>query len=115
MTATATSVVTTGANSAVREQPAALFEDPVGAPVELLDGLVHRDVAVHEALGHEANLRGDALPLRHFRRGLGTLQLVAKRPRVNVVDQAALAPRASPRRKVPREVVKTPLHRGLRK
>jgi len=67
-----------------REQPAALFEDPIGARIEFRGRLFNRKVTVDETLGHDAYLGRDALPLGHLGRRLDTLQLIAEGAGVNV-------------------------------
>src|SRR5436190_13264546 len=80
-----------------REQPPALFENPVGAPVELLRCLSNRQFAVDDMLGDDTYLVGDAFPLGHFRRGLDALELLAKRACINIVGKRPVGPRAAAR------------------
>jgi hypothetical protein len=67
-----------------------------------------------DALGDEPDLVGDAFPLRHLRRRLDALQLLAKRSCMNVFRERAFAPGATPRWQVARERMETALHVGLR-
>src|ERR1700682_2380170 len=97
------------------EQPAAFFENPIGARVELLHGLIHRKLTVYRALGDEPHLVGDALPLRHFRRRLDAFQLVTEGTRIDIVRKGRVDPGGASRRKIARELVKTSLDRRLRK
>src|SRR5947208_7619835 len=85
-----------GASS--REQPPALFENPVGAAVELPRCLSHRQFAVDDMLGHDAYLIGNALPFGHFRHGLDALELLAKRSCINIIRERTFAPCAAARR-----------------
>src|SRR5438105_11526403 len=82
-----------------RQQPPALFEDPVGARVELPCRLRDGQFAVDDMLGDDPYLVGNAFPLGHFRRGLDALELLAKRSRINVIGKRTFAPRAASRRK----------------
>src|SRR6185503_9089910 len=83
-----------------REQPAPLFEDAVGARVELARRLVDRPLSACRALGDVAHLVGDAFPLGHFRRRLHALELIAKRARMRIGGKRRILPRASARRQV---------------
>src|ERR1700726_163422 len=96
------------------EQPAALFENSVGARVELLHGLIHRKLAVYRALGDDPHLVGDALPLRHFRRRLDAFQLVTEGARVDIVRDRPVGPGGASRREISGELVKTSLDSRLR-
>src|SRR5688572_8766337 len=75
-----------------------LLENPPRACVEHSGRFVHRDLSVRRTLGHEADFGGDTLPLRHLGRRLHALELLAERPRVDVVRQRRIVPRAAPRR-----------------
>src|SRR5262249_60473334 len=77
----------TGASTC--EEPAALFENPRDAGVELLRGRLDRELAVRGALGNQSHLGGDALPFRHFRRRLDAVELLSKRPRVELGGDGA--------------------------
>src|SRR5947207_6378516 len=97
-----------------REQPPALFEDPVGARVELLRRLRDGQFAVDDVLGDDPYLVGNAFPLGHFRRRFDALELLAKRACINVIGKRTFAPRAASRWKVARQRMKAPLHGRLR-
>src|SRR5438132_4961599 len=83
-----------------RAQPPALFEDPVGARVELPRRLRDGQFAVDDMLRDDPYLVGNAFPLGHFRRRLDALELLAKRACINVIGKRTFAPRAASRRKV---------------
>ncbi len=71
-----------------RSHPAALFEDRVGARVEIGERLVGAVAAADRALGGEADFLRDALPFGHFRRRLDAFELIAERGRVRIVRRA---------------------------
>src|SRR5690349_9867956 len=96
------------------QHPAPLFEDPIGACVELTRRLRHRQIAVDDALRDQSYLVGDSLPLGNLRRRLDALELLAKRACMNIFSERAGGPRAAPRRQIAGQVMKALLHRGLR-
>ena len=76
--------------ASAREHPAPLLED-VGRRARRARVAAWSTVSspCHRALGHQPHLGGDALPLGHLGRGLGALELVAERARVDVVGERA--------------------------
>src|SRR5689334_13153823 len=97
-----------------REQPAPLFEDAVGACIELAHRLVDGPLSARRALGDVAHLVGDAFPLGHFRRRLHALELLAKCARMRIGGKRRVLPRASARRQVAGHFAKTQLDIGPR-
>src|SRR5438309_4372157 len=53
----------------------------------LFRSLLDREIAVHDALGHQTHVRHDAFPLRHFRLGLHPLELLAEGAGVEVAGK----------------------------
>src|ERR1700720_840439 len=97
------------------EHPAPFFENSVRARVELLHGLIHRKLTVYGALGDQPHLVGDALPLRHLRRGLDAFQLITEGARINIVRNPPVGPGGASRREIAGELVETSLDSRLRK
>src|SRR6476646_2883022 len=92
-----------------REHPAALFEDLVGACVEIAERNVRALATANDALGRDAQLLCDAFPFGHFRCRLDALELIAERLRVLVVRELGIVPRAATRRQVAAERVEARL------
>src|ERR1700720_2170102 len=63
----------------------------------------------------QPHLVGDALPLRHLRRGLDAFQLVTEGARINIVRNGPVGPGGASRREIAGELVKTSLDSRLRK
>src|SRR6185312_16767089 len=83
-----------------RKHPASLLENPVGARVELAHGFVDAPFTARGPLGDELHFVGDAFPFRHLGRRLHALELIAKRPRVDVGGERRIVPCAAPGRQI---------------
>src|SRR5438309_6596709 len=79
----------------------------------LFRSLLDREIAVHDALGHQTHVRHDAFPLRHFRLGLHPLELLAEGAGVEVAGKLRRAPGAAARWQVSGQLVEALL--GLRR
>src|SRR6185295_8437253 len=100
---------------AMRQHPAALFENGVDAPVERTRSLVNADASSDDLLRRKLHFIHDALPLWNFWRGARALELVPKRFCINVICKMLVLPWSAPGRQISGQRMEANLRGGFGK